>query len=142
MKGIKHVLLAMLLGVWAMAASAQKWKADDVTGTWLTSSKRGQIAIYKNGDKYFGKIKGGTSKQQFDEHNPDPAKRKDPLIGLVILKNFSFDDNEWVDGKVYDPKSGKTYSCKMSLVDKNTLKLRGYIGISWMGRTEIWTRAN
>jgi uncharacterized protein (DUF2147 family) len=139
----KQILLAMVLGVLAVAAKAQLWQGDEVTGTWLTADKRGQIAIYKNGDKYFGKIKGGSGKEQFDVHNPDAARRKDPLVGLVILKNFKFNgEDEWKDGTIYDPESGKTYSCQMTLTNKNTLKIRGYIGFSWLGRTEVWTRIN
>ena len=49
---------------------------------------------------------------------------------------------EWKGGDIYDPESGKTYSSYMFLKDKNTLKVRGYVGISLFGRTEVWTRAN
>lgn len=134
-----------LMLLWLLCASlgtqAQSYQADDVTGTWLTNDKTGQISIYKVNDKYFGKIKGGNSKEHFDVHNPDPQKRKDSLVGLLLLKDFKFDgDDEWEKGTIYDPKSGKTYSCTMTLTDKNTLKIRGYIGISLFGRTEVWTR--
>jgi uncharacterized protein (DUF2147 family) len=55
---------------------------------------------------------------------------------MEFLSDFVFDgDDEWVDGKVYDPESGNTYSCKMWLEDGN-LKLKGYVGISLIGRTE------
>jgi uncharacterized protein (DUF2147 family) len=122
---------------------AQTFQADDVTGTWLTQDKSGQISVYKTDSKYYGKIIAGSSQEHFDVHNPDAAKRKDPLIGLIILKDFKFDgDDQWEKGTIYDPKSGKTYSCTMTLTDKNTLRIRGYIGISLFGRTEIWKRVN
>ena len=57
-----------------------------------------------------------------------------------MLKGFSFDDGEWVDGSIYDPKTGKTYSCKMTLKGNDKLSVRGYIGISLIGRTDVWTR--
>ena len=64
------------------------------------------------------------------------------FIGLEILRNFKFDnDDEWEGGKIYDPESGKTYSCNMSLTG-NELKVRGYVGVSLLGRTETWTRTN
>jgi uncharacterized protein (DUF2147 family) len=137
-------LMLMLLLCTAIGASAQSYQADDVTGTWLTGDKSGQIHIYRNGSKYYGRIAGGNkkiNKEHFDVHNPDPARRKDSLMGLVLLKNFEYDeDGKWNSGTIYDPKSGKTYSCNMSLSDKNTLRIRGYIGISLLGRTEVWTR--
>lgn len=122
-------------------------KADDIVGTWLTSGKEpAKIEVFKSGDKYYGKIawlKNPTDngKPKLDSRNPDPGKRNQQIIGLLILTGFKFDgDDEWEGGKIYDPESGKTYSCYISLKDKNILKVRGYIGISLFGRTEIWTR--
>ncbi len=63
------------------------------------------------------------------------------MIGLTILKNFEFKSkNVWSDGTIYDPKDGKTYSCKLTLVSNNKLEVRGYVGISLFGRTETWTK--
>ncbi len=63
------------------------------------------------------------------------------LVGLEIFNGFSYDgDGEWSGGSIYDPNSGKTYSCKLKLVDHDTLKVRGFIGISLIGRTETWKR--
>jgi len=75
--------------------------------------------------------------------NPDEELQKRPIMGLELLSNFEFDgDDEWEDGDIYDPKSGKTYSCYMEFTDKtkNELKVRGYIGVSLLGRTTYWTR--
>jgi uncharacterized protein (DUF2147 family) len=57
-----------------------------------------------------------------------------------MLKNFSFDENEWNGGTIYDPENGKTYNCKIAIRDGNKLDVRGYIGISLLGRTETWFR--
>jgi len=62
------------------------------------------------------------------------------LIGLTILKDFVFDDNSWTGATIYDPRNGKTYSCKLSLKDNYTLNIRGYLGLSLFGRTESWTK--
>jgi uncharacterized protein (DUF2147 family) len=124
-------------------------KADDIIGVWLTGGKEpAKIQIYRSGEKFYGKIiwlKNPTEngKQRVDANNPDKAKRSNPIIGLVMLNGFRFDgDDEWKDGDIYDPESGKTYSSYMYLKDKNTLKVRGYVGISLLGRTETWTRTN
>jgi len=68
--------------------------------------------------------------------------RNRPIIGLKILSGFEKEgDNKYVDGTIYDPKNGKTYSCKMTYKGK-TLDIRGYIGISLLGRTTVWERTN
>jgi len=128
---------------------AERTIADDIVGVWLTQGKDpAKIQVYKSGDRYYGKIvwlkfpeKNG--KPKVDSNNPDASKQNQQIIGLVILTGFKFDgDHEWEGGKIYDPESGKTYSCNISIKDKNTIKIRGYIGISLFGRTEIWTRVN
>ncbi len=122
--------------------------SDAVIGTWLTGSKKGRVQIYKQGDQYFGKIvwlkdpnAPKTNQPLTDTNNPDSQKRAKPLLGLVNLRNFSYDSgNVWDEGKVYDPENGKEYSCKLTLRDANTLDVRGYMGISLIGRTDTWLR--
>ena len=139
------ILIASLI---SFVAHSQN-KAVDIIGIWLTGGKEpAKIQVYKSGEKFYGKIiwmknpiKNG--KQRVDANNPDKAKRTNSIIGLVMLTGFKFDgDDEWKGGDIYDPESGKTYSSYMYLKDKNTLKVRGYVGISLFGRTETWTRTN
>lgn len=120
--------------------------ADDILGKWLNPSGEGQISIYKKGDLYFGKLvwlklpNDASGKPKTDINNPEPSLRSRPILNLEILKDFKSDDNHtYEDGTIYDPKSGKTYSCKMTL-NGNQLKIRGYVGISLLGRTEVFTR--
>lgn len=76
----------------------------------------------------------------WDIHNPDPAQRDRTLCNLQIGSHFHLNDPVHADGGiVYDPKSGKTYRGSMALED-HTLKLRGYVGISIFGRTQVWHR--
>ena len=63
-------------------------------------------------------------------------------MGLNILTDFVFDDDEYKNGKVYDPKSGNTYKAYLKLVEPKKLKLRGYVGISLFGRTSYWFKQN
>lgn len=145
----KRILLLPVCFFLFSAIVVAQNKADDIVGVWLSGGKEpAKVQIYKSGDRYFGKItwlqnpvKDG--KPRTDARNPDKNKRNHPIIGLVILKDFKFDgDDEWTGGDIYDPQNGKTYSCYLYLKDRNTLKLRGYIGISLIGRTETWTRSN
>jgi uncharacterized protein (DUF2147 family) len=141
------VSLAVTFLLLLFTAVAQN-KADDIVGVWLTAGKEpAKVQVYKTGEKYYGVITWlqnpvKEGKPRVDANNPDKSKRNNPIIGLIILKGFKFDgDDEWKGGDIYDPQNGKTYSCFLYLKDKNTLKLRGYIGISLFGRTETWTRS-
>jgi uncharacterized protein (DUF2147 family) len=81
-------------------------------------------------------------KQKTDIHNPDSAKRNTPIIGLVFMSGFvRKSDTRWEGGTIYDPKSGNTYSCFMELEGPEKIKVRGFIGLSLIGRTEYWSRA-
>ena len=120
-------------------------KADDVLGVWFNQDKTAKVQIYKAGDKYNGKIvwlkepmKDGAPK--LDNKNEDEDLRDRPIMGLVILKGFEFDDDEWEDVSIYDPKNGETYSCDIRKED-DKLNVRGYIGIALIGRTSIWTKS-
>jgi uncharacterized protein (DUF2147 family) len=46
----------------------------------------------------------------------------------------------WSGGTIYNPDDGKTYSCKLTMMDPKTMKVRGYFGISILGKTQIWNR--
>jgi uncharacterized protein (DUF2147 family) len=124
----KGIALFLLLVVMQLSAFCQA-KADEIVGYWQTSGKNpAKIQIYKTGDRYNGKIvwlkqptENGVPKT--DKKNPDKARQLRPIIGTEILSSFHFDgDDEWEDGKIYDPESGKTYSCYISLKDRSMLE--------------------
>lgn len=136
------VCATLLLGVLSMS------KADDVPpiqGTWLSGDGDGWIEITLVGDGLSGVIRGSPNadddRPDRDEKNPDPALRDRPLIGLELFEGFSYDGNgRWEGGTIYDPNSGKSYRCIITWVNKDTLKVRGYIGVPMLGRTETWKR--
>ena len=87
--------------------------------------------------------KTAEGKEKTDIYNPDPKKRTHPIIGLVFISGFTKkSDTRWENGTVYDPKSGKTYSCFMELQGPNKIKVRGFLVIPVMGRNYFWTRAD
>lgn len=120
---------------------SQSLNKDDILGDWLTQEKDGKITIFKQGEKYFGKIIWGKNGDTKDLKNPQESLRGKDLIGLVILKDFDFTGKAWENGSIYDPKSGKTYSSNMKLKNPNQLDIRGFVGFSLLGRTTVWTRA-
>ena len=152
MTQLKQSLLALTVAI-ALALSA--WAAsDDILGTWLNQAKDAKIDILKCDSAYCGKIvwlkeplypagskEGTPGTPKLDTNNPDTSRHKAPLMGLQIITGFQFaSDNLWKNGKIYDPDSGKTYSAKATLVSHDQLDLRGFVGISLIGRTESWTR--
>jgi uncharacterized protein (DUF2147 family) len=139
-KGI--ILMAFLFA--SVAVFSQS--ADAVVGKWLNKDSDAHIQIYKKGDNYFGKLiwlkkpNDEAGKAKLDQKNPEAKLKTRPIWGLEILKGLSFEDGEWEGGSIYDPKSGKTYSCKMSLNGNEKLDIRGFIGFSFIGRTDTWSR--
>jgi uncharacterized protein (DUF2147 family) len=67
-------------------------------------------------------------------------KKNQPIKGMEILWDLSEDKDQWNGGRIIDPKSGKTYKCLLYLDGEDTLKVRGYVGISALGRTQTWKR--
>lgn len=129
--------------VFTTLALAEK---TDVEGRWLTQDGDGWITIQIAGDSLEGSVAGSPDPKQreereFDDRNPDPNLRTRRLEGLTIMTGLEYEgDGHWSGGTVYDPNSGKTYKCSVQQIDTNTLKIRGFIGISLFGRSETWTR--
>jgi len=141
---MRYLSLLVLFSTLSLFAKAQN--KDAILGKWINSTGEAHLEIFKRGDKYFGKLvwikepKGTEGVVKTDLKNPDPSLRTKPILGMEILKNFVYDDGKWTDGSIYDPKSGKTYSCNMTIKENGQLNMRGYIGISLIGRSEVWKR--
>ncbi len=135
-------VVALFILAWPVASTAD---VSDVKGTWLSGDGDGLIAVRVEGSRLSAKILGSRSNQKdrptTDVHNPDPMLRNRPLIGLELFEGFRYEgDGEWSGGTIYDPNNGKTYSCKLKLIGPDTLNVRGFIGISLIGRSETWKR--
>jgi uncharacterized protein (DUF2147 family) len=145
MKRIILILSSFL--IYAFANGQSSAEADRILGLWQTGSGKGRIQITKYGDKFGGKIvwlkepNDKEGKPKTDKKNPDESKRKNPTIGLNNLLGFTYEgDGKYENGSIYDPENGKLYKCVITMENENTLKVRGYIGITMIGRTDTWTR--
>lgn len=141
--GLKS-LIAPAVGALFLTAAAASAHASPL-GVWLAKGEkggRGHIQIYKCGAKLCGKLIWSTTKGAKDSNNPDKSKRNRPVVGITMLWGFQPDGkNQWDSGRIYDPSSGKTYKSIMRLrAGGKQLHVRGYVGISLIGRTQIWTR--
>jgi uncharacterized protein (DUF2147 family) len=148
---MKNFLIAFCLvlsGVVFTSFTQQNTDGDRLLGVWEPSNGRARVKVEKIGSKYFGKIvwlkepiDPETNLPKVDKNNPDPALQSTPLKGYRMLKDFTYSgNNEWTGGTIYDPLNGSTYSCTITMRDANTLDIRGYIGVSAFGRTDVWKR--
>lgn len=114
---------------------------DALIGTYMTDKNEGMVEITKKGTKYYGTLTWTKTPGKLDSNNPDPKQQTDKLAGKEILKDFDFDGKDlWHNGTIYDPKNGKTYSCKITRDDKGNLNVRGFVGVSMLGRTTFWVK--
>jgi len=115
-----------------------KWKTvDDHTGKPVSV-----VEIFEKHNKIYGKVV-----EIFNPKSKNPKcekcegeDRNKPILGLVVIKGLIKVGNEYTSGKILDPKHGKLYKCSISLENKDRLKVRGYIGINLLGRTQFWER--
>lgn len=146
---MKRLVLLLVCVLPSVVFAQDKKSGDDMLGVWLTGSGNGKVEIYKNGSNYQGKIvwlqeptDPKTGKPKTDINHPNKSNHSRPLMGLVNIWGFNYKGNhEWEGGHIYDPKNGKEYKCIVTMKDKNTLNVRGYIGITLIGRTDVWTRS-
>ncbi len=137
---LKSALIAALAVVTTAGAAA----ASPASGAWRSPTRNGLIQIYDCGTGICGRVEGGddinANPDVRDLHNKDAALRSRRVKGLVIMTGFNGGPSEWTGGSVYDPDSGATYHGTVTVVDANTLHLKGCI-FGPLCRTETWTRA-
>jgi uncharacterized protein (DUF2147 family) len=115
-----------------------KWKTiDDETG-----EAKSIIEIYEKAGKIYGKVVDILRA----DHKKDictkceGAEKNKPIMGMIIINGLKKEGSEYNGGTILDPTNGKKYKCYIALDAPDKLKLRGYIGISIVGRTQYWTR--
>jgi uncharacterized protein (DUF2147 family) len=139
------------VGAQSQAATASKagvTPTDLILGEWWTERNQGRVRITRDKD---GTFRGTTTccvhkndpdNPDIDKFNPKPELRTRTTLGIVIFWKLQYDDGEFVDGYVYNPRDGKTYRIDMKIIDRDTIKIRGYVGISLLGQSQFWKRAN
>jgi uncharacterized protein (DUF2147 family) len=120
--------------------------SQSVLGLW--KNEDAMFEIFENGGRLGAKIVAlrepltPDGKAKTDVHNPDTSKHERPIAGMVFMRGFMpAGPGKWEHGSIYDPNSGNTYSCNMELEGSDKIKVRAFIGISLIGRTDVWTRA-
>lgn len=140
---LKMILCVSILLVAAVSRSLSQ-DGDAILGIWQTEHGSAKIQIYKNGSSYDGKLVWVKDELlRSGEKGTGNAARKKSASGTEVLSNFSYaGDGVWEDGTVFDPRSGRSYKCKLYMNSSNRLELRAYMGISLIGKSQIWSRVN
>ncbi len=143
---IPSLVVTLLAGATSLFAQTAVSEEERILGEWITAEGKAKVLIVRSGETFSGSIvwlkepeKNG--KPVADDKNPDEKLRDRPVLGLQILRDFTYDgDDVWAGGRIYDPESGSDYRAKMTLLEDGTLKLRGYILVPLLGRSELWVR--
>lgn len=135
------------------AANALGSDSSSILGLWNTAEDDSKLEFFKCKDKicvriawlkepnYTDSKDGPPGTPKVDSNNPDPALKKQPMLGLQIMEGFTAaGDGRWEDGIIYNPENGKKYRGKLRLVAPDKLELRGFIGISIFGSNYMLTR--
>lgn len=128
-------------------------EADKIVGKWLASDDKNLIVqVYKSGNEFKANIvwfddshdKTRPMGTRCDAKNPDKNLRTRKLIGLEVLRGLTYnaDDDEWQDGHIYDPSTGKEYCAKAWLTGDGNLKVRGYWHFEFLGQNMSFTKNN
>ncbi|GGF18475.1 DUF2147 domain-containing protein [Flavobacterium limi] len=115
-----------------------KWKTiDDETG-----EAKSIVEIYEKSGKIYGKVVDILRADRKKDvcTKCDGTEKNKPIMGMVIINGLKKDGAEYNGGTILDPTNGKKYKCYITLDSADKLKLRGYVGISIVGRTQYWTR--
>lgn len=148
---LRKTIGAAVAGVLLMAgATGAMALVDSPVGTWRTIDDHTgkpkalvQIEQDATGELSGKVIKGLAANEQTDRRCTacTDARKDQPIVGMTIINNMKRVGDAWDDGQILDPENGKTYKCKMHLEDGgNKLVVRGYIGVSLLGRSQTWIR--
>lgn len=148
---MKYLVLSLVLAAQVPAAVA-----ESIVGLWRTDpTEQGyaHIEVTREGAEFEGRVvwlsqpdfppgDPEAGRPKVDRLNPDPELRGRHILGLALMSGFRYVDGVWKGGRIYDPETGNTYKCVLKLSDDGKLKVRGYVGISLLGRTTVWERVD
>lgn len=145
------ILIGALLLSTAPSQAQERADLDDVLGPWLTGKEGAVIELYRCDNPGEREICGRIAwlekpytddgKLKRDPENPVASLRDRPMCGLEVVTGLTRSDRDtWTDGQVYNPKDGRDYSAYLDVKDDGKIRIRAYLGIPLIGKSETWTR--
>lgn len=138
----QHLYSILFVLAFSFASHAQtalgKWKTIDDE----TKKPKSVVEIYESNGKIYGRVVEIFDKSKENKvcEDCEGAKKGKPIKGMVLIEGLTKKGSNWEGGTILDPNSGKVYKCTITLEGKDKLKVRGYVGISLLGRTQYWER--
>jgi len=141
--------ICIMLCFLVINAGAQSMQ-DAILGRWESTEKNLIVQVYKQGNAFKAKIVWFHDdddtitpvEQRLDTKNPDKNLRTRKIVGADVLSGLIYNpkQNKWVNGRIYDSSSGRTWDATVWLTDQNTLRVRGFYLVRLLGKTLIFTR--
>jgi len=139
---MKNSIITLFVLLFSITINSQtifgKWENRDED----TGEVNSIVEVYEKDGKAYAKIIEITETIRRDDlcTKCEGENKGKPILGMDILTGLTKTDNKWTNGKILDPKRGQIFDCTISLQEKNKLKIRGYLGVSFLGRTVYWNR--
>lgn len=136
---LQHLMLTFLFTAITTLSFGQyvgQWKTvDDATG-----NAKAYVDIYEQGGKLYGKIVKVLDESKADAvcEKCKDEKKNQKIEGLIILEGLSKKGDYYGGGTITDPENGKEYKCYIEMAGDGKLKVRGYVGVAALGRTQYW----
>lgn len=147
----KIIFIAILTVTTVLKAPCQN-NSDQIVGCWMSAENNMEVEIFKVNSEYKAKVvwiddsndKSRPMNTRTDWKNPDETLRKRKIIGLEIMHGLVYKkiDNEWADGRIYDPSSGKDWNVKIYFTKAGLLKVRGYWGFQLLGKDLLFRKVS
>ncbi|HAE99996.1 MAG TPA: DUF2147 domain-containing protein [Methylophilaceae bacterium] len=144
-----HLLKSVIIFAFIITCQAVYAEQLTATGLWKTiddktGKPRSLIRISENQGEYVAVVEKGLRETDTGESVCDKCtdeRKGKKIIGMTVAKGLKQNGSLYEGGEILDPENGKIYRCKMKLSDTGQqLEVRGFIGISLLGRSQIWTR--
>lgn len=134
------ILATALLIASQAAATPPRIGEDGILGEWWSEEKDGRVKFYKYKDGTFRGTLTWSKNPRADTENDNPKLRSRSIIGIILMWKLRYQDGEYEDGYVYNPEDGNVYRVDIKAIAHDKLEVRGYMGISLFGQTQVWTR--
>ncbi|MBV8909946.1 MAG: DUF2147 domain-containing protein [Gammaproteobacteria bacterium] len=147
--GPARLTLLLVLTAMSRVLSVDAADLSSPEGLWAPTDGDGRplglIRIFEWDGAFYGRIEPSSPTEHSSARctHCTGARKDQPIVGLVIMRNLKLKDGEYVGGDILDPRTGWVYGCRFELTDGGRkLRMRGYLGVPLLGRSQTWVRVD